>query len=138
MHLFMGTPWTNTLDVVRGRVLLNMCFNMGWLSKDGHHGLGTFTATLALVQGGHYPEAAAHMLASLWARQVGERAVRLASRMATGDYNASWEPGEVLVKAAPSPPPDAPTLPPAAQADAVESPSVVNRILDFLKRNLTR
>lgn len=101
LHLHFGAPWTASLDTIRQRVLINMCFNMGWLSKDGLHGLGTFRPTLALIREGHYSEAASHMLASKWARQVKGRAVRLASRMATGDYWRQWAPGEVILQAAP-------------------------------------
>lgn len=124
-HLHMGAPWTSTLDPIRGRVLLNMCFNMGWLSSDRKHGLGTFTPTLALIQAGHYPEAAAHMLASKWAGQVPLRAHRLAARMATGDYFAAWKPGEVILLAPSPAPPVAASRPPDAQEDT----SVLSRLL---------
>jgi hypothetical protein len=111
-----------------------MCFNMGWLSADKKHGLGTFTATLALIQAGHYPEAAAHMLASAWASEVKGRAQRLAARMATGDYSAPWAPGQVIAKAMP------PTPQPTSTPDAQEQPGLLDRLVggigDWFKQGL--
>ena len=72
-------PWWQTLDPVRQRVLVNMCFNMGIA------GLLTFANTLELVRVGQYADAADHMLASKWAGQVGPRAQRLADMMRDGD-----------------------------------------------------
>lgn len=78
-----GIPWWRSLDPVRQRVMLNMCFNMGW--GDGTpHGLHTFVNTLAMIQRGEYSRAAANMLASQWAREVGIRAQRLANMMQNG------------------------------------------------------
>jgi len=74
-------PWAISLDDVRYRVLVNMTFNMGIA------GLLKFQNTLALIQTGKYPEAAAAMLDSKWAVQVGARATRLAEMMRTGVAN---------------------------------------------------
>jgi len=71
-------PWWRTLSEARQRVLANMAFNMG---IDGLLG---FKNTLALIQGGNYAEAAAAMLQSKWAGQVGDRAKRLAEMMRVG------------------------------------------------------
>lgn len=71
-------PWVANLDEVRQDVLIDMTFNLGV------SGLLTFKPTLALIQGANYKEAAAHMRASLWAKQVGSRAVRLAAQMESG------------------------------------------------------
>ncbi|HEX8301068.1 glycoside hydrolase family protein [Sphingomonas sp.] len=71
-------PWWRTLDDVRQRVLLNMCFNMGIGT------LLTFKNTLAKVQAGDWVGAEAGMRASLWHRQVGARALRLEKMMRTG------------------------------------------------------
>ncbi|WP_175981457.1 glycoside hydrolase family protein [Burkholderia sp. BCC1630] len=69
--------WWRSLDPVRQRVLMNMAFNMqGKL-------LG-FRNFLAAAQRGDWSKAAAEMLDSLWARQVGDRAKRLASMMRSG------------------------------------------------------
>lgn len=70
-------PWWSALDPVRQRVMMNMAFNMqGKL-------LG-FRNFLAAAQRGDWSKAAAEMLDSLWARQVGDRAKRLASMMRSG------------------------------------------------------
>ncbi|UQP02223.1 glycoside hydrolase family protein [Burkholderia multivorans] len=70
-------PWWRSLDPVRQRVLMNMAFNM-----QGK--LLTFVNTLAAIQRGDYAAAADGMLNSLWARQVGARAKRLADMMRGG------------------------------------------------------
>ncbi|MET3723438.1 glycoside hydrolase family protein [Sphingomonas trueperi] len=71
-------PWWRTLSDVRQRVLLNMCFNMGIARLLG------FKNTLAKMQRGDFAGTAAGMRASLWARQVGARAERLALMMEKG------------------------------------------------------
>jgi lysozyme len=71
-------PWWRTLNDVRQRVLLNMCFNLGIGRLLG------FKNTLAKMERGDFDGAAAGMLASLWARQVGARAERLAAMMEKG------------------------------------------------------
>lgn len=76
-------PWWRSLDPVRQRVLLNMCFNMGW-GAGTPHGLHTFSNTLALIQSKRYNDAADGMLKSAWAREVGIRAQRLAGMMRNG------------------------------------------------------
>jgi len=71
-------PWWQTLDAVRQRVMLNMAFIMGINSLLGFHN------TLTMIQSGRYEDAAAGMLQSLLARQVGDRAKRLAQMMREG------------------------------------------------------
>jgi lysozyme len=68
-------PWWRGMDEDRQRVLANMCFNLG-IDK-----LLLFKQTLDAMREGRYEAAANGMLASLWARQVGARAQRLADRM---------------------------------------------------------
>ncbi|AWD90812.1 glycoside hydrolase family protein [Burkholderia phage vB_BmuP_KL4] len=70
-------PWWRSLDPVRQRVMMNMAFNM-----QGK--LLTFVNTLAAIKRGDYAAAADGMLNSLWARQVGARATRLAAMMRSG------------------------------------------------------
>ena len=77
-------PWWRGLADARQDVLVNMMFNMGWLSPDHAHGLGTFVHTLQAMHEGRYDAAAAGMLNSGWAHQVHDRAQRLAHQMATG------------------------------------------------------
>jgi lysozyme len=71
-------PWWRELDPVRQRVLVNMCFNLGIGGVCG------FVNTLSMIRGHRYTEAASNMLASKWARQVGQRATRLSNMMRTG------------------------------------------------------
>lgn len=71
-------PWFEALDDVRQAVLVNMCFNMGF------GGLEEFTKFLAAAAQGRWSDAKAEMLDSAWAKQVGERANRLATQIETG------------------------------------------------------
>lgn len=71
-------PWWRSLDPVRQRVMVNMCFNLGIGSLCG------FANTLKMVETNRYTEASKNMLASKWATQVGERAKRLSGMMRTG------------------------------------------------------
>ena len=71
-------PWWRRLTDNRQRVMLNMCFNLGITRLKG------FKNMLRDVQNGLYDQAAVEMLDSLWARQVGGRAVRLAKMMKNG------------------------------------------------------
>ena len=71
-------PWAHKLDDARYGVLLNMAFNLGIA------GLLKFKNTLKFVEQGRYADAADGMLQSLWARQVGARARRLATQMNSG------------------------------------------------------
>lgn len=77
-ELFAALPWFGALDPIRQRVLVDMDFNMGLT-----HLLG-FRHTLSAIETGDYELAAERMLESLWARQVGERAHRLARMMKLG------------------------------------------------------
>jgi lysozyme len=77
-ELLKAAPWVSKLDEVRQAVLLNMAFNLGV------PGLLKFKNTLAMVQSGEYEAASKAMLKSLWAKQVGKRAERLALQMETG------------------------------------------------------
>jgi lysozyme len=68
------------LDQVRQAVLLDMCFNLGWPK------LSKFTDTLEAVTAGDFSGAAAAMLQSEWAIQVGPRATELAQMMISGEW----------------------------------------------------
>ncbi|MDN7671356.1 glycoside hydrolase family protein [Burkholderia oklahomensis] len=70
-------PWWRSLDPVRQRVMINMAFNM-------QAKLLGFRNFLAAAQRRDWNTAAAEMLDSLWARQVGARATRLAAMMRSG------------------------------------------------------
>ncbi|MCP4121000.1 MAG: glycoside hydrolase [Gammaproteobacteria bacterium] len=65
---------------IRADVLVNMAFNMGV------HGLLNFKRTLKYIEFMEYKKASVEMLNSRWAKQVGDRANRLAKQMETGEY----------------------------------------------------
>lgn len=73
-------PWWSGLDEVRRDVIINMAFNLGI------EGLLKFKRTLLSIQNGEYEQASKEMLESKWAKQVGNRAKRLAEMMRTGEY----------------------------------------------------
>lgn len=80
--LKLSLPWFAGLDDVRQRVLVNMGFmGVGRL-------LG-FVKMLAAVSARDFDTAAAEMLDSKWAKQVGQRAIDLAYMMRTGQDPAS-------------------------------------------------
>lgn len=78
--LASALPWTARLDDVRRAVFVNMLFNLG------PGGLLSFRRMLAAAKAGYYARAAIEMLNSTWAEQVGDRAVRLALQMRTGEW----------------------------------------------------
>lgn len=88
--LLSWCPWTATIaiDIIRLAVLRNMAFNMGMADKwpNPTHGLMTFKHTLQLIRDLDWPAAAAEMLHSAWAREVGARAHRLSQQMITGEW----------------------------------------------------
>jgi lysozyme len=71
-------PWWRSLNDVRQDVLADMAFNLGVT------GLMAFRHMLGDVESGAYGLAAAQMLMSKWATQVGERAMRLSILMEKG------------------------------------------------------
>ena len=71
-------PWWRSLSDARRRVLVNMRFNLGMA------GLLGFKNTLKFIETGEYKRAADNMLLSKWAKQVGQRANRLAKMMEQG------------------------------------------------------
>ena len=73
-------PCAIRLDEARRGVLINMAFNLGIA------GLMKFRKMLAAVEAGEWDRAAAEMMDSRWAGQVGERAHRLARQMQTGEW----------------------------------------------------
>jgi len=73
-------PWVRNLSVARQSVVENMAFNLGV------NGLMAFKETLAWMEAGNYSAAADAMLQSVWARQVGIRADRLAAQMRTDEW----------------------------------------------------
>jgi lysozyme len=80
LELLRALPWVADLDEARRGVLFNMAYNLGV------PGLLGFKRTLTLIKETMYAEAAAAMLQSKWAAQVGERAKRLSKQMETGQW----------------------------------------------------
>lgn len=78
-ELYESMPWVQSLDEVRRAVLIDMYFNL-------RRKLLGFTETLRHFQNGDWKSAADAMLDSLWARQVGARATRLAQMTRTGEW----------------------------------------------------
>lgn len=70
------------LDPPRQAVLVNMCVNLGIARLAG------FKKTLAAIKAKDYEGAAIEMLSSVWADQVGDRALRLADQMRLGEWPA--------------------------------------------------
>lgn len=68
----------NTLSENRRAVLINMAFNLG------RERLSRFKKFRAAVEASNFDMAAAEMMDSQWALQVGIRAVRLANKMKEG------------------------------------------------------
>lgn len=73
-------PWLDQLDPVRLAVVFDMAYNMGVPV------LLTFKTTLGRIKDGNYLGASQSMMQSLWARQVGRRAVRLSEMMRKGEW----------------------------------------------------
>ena len=71
-------PWWRQMTPARQAVLADMCFNLGINRLLG------FVNTLQAMKDGDYAAASEGMLASLWASQVGNRAIRLARMMREG------------------------------------------------------
>ena len=73
-------PYFNALDPVRQAVLINMAFNLGF------NGLSEFVNFLSAVAQGNWDDASVHMLDSKWAKQIGNRATRLAEQIRSGAW----------------------------------------------------
>jgi lysozyme len=76
-------PWWRTLDDIRQDCLVNQAFNLG---VDG---LVKFTTYLELVKAGNYAAASQDEMHTFWAKQVGDRATRLAQQMLTGVHDGT-------------------------------------------------
>jgi lysozyme len=73
-------PWWRNLNDARQNVMANMMFNLG-----ANRLLG-FKKFLIYSQSGRFDAAAGEMLDSMWAKQVGARAQRLADLMRKGEF----------------------------------------------------
>ena len=79
-ELVLSLPWVMDAPEDVQEVLANMCFNLG-LS-----GLLKFKQTLGYLEAGEYRKASEEMIRSTWAKQVGQRAVRLSARIAALEH----------------------------------------------------
>lgn len=73
-------PWIIGLNDARRGVLRNMAFNLGV------HGLLGFHNALNALEHENWEAAAAELISSKWANQVGDRARRLAQQLHTGEW----------------------------------------------------
>lgn len=73
-------PWWRKLDEPRQAALANMAFNLGIA------GLMGFRHMLSALQANDWGAAHDEALKSEWARQVGDRAARIARQLRTGEY----------------------------------------------------
>ncbi|WP_142847222.1 glycoside hydrolase family protein [Telmatospirillum sp. J64-1] len=71
-------PWAERMSDVRRQALYDMAYNMGVPT------LAQFRKMLGAMEAGDYARAAAEALDSLWARQVGQRARRIAQMIREG------------------------------------------------------
>ena len=75
--------WWPALDDVRARVMVDLCFNMGWTKLSGFH---TF---LSLMASSSFEQAGSDLQGTAWYGQVGNRGPRLVGMVTTGeDYTA--------------------------------------------------
>lgn len=78
VSLTAAFPWVANLNEPRARALANMAYNMG-VAK-----LAEFQTFLELLQQGKFSEAATDLRSTLWAKQVGDRATRIADIIEKG------------------------------------------------------
>lgn len=71
--------WFNGLDDSRQNVVVSLVFNLGATGFSG------FKKMIAALERGDFDTAANEMKNSLWASQIGKRAVELADLMENGD-----------------------------------------------------
>ncbi len=83
-------PWAKDLDEVRYYILLDMTFNLGIEPFDGD-GFKDWPIFVGQVKRGDFKSAAVNMRKTLWADQVGQRAIRLSMMMEFGKWPE--EPG---------------------------------------------
>lgn len=78
-------PWVLGLSPVRQAVMYDMTFNLGIEPFDGD-GFKDWPTFVNQVRTGQWAAAAANMRSTVWAGQVGTRAVRLANMMERGTW----------------------------------------------------
>jgi lysozyme len=78
--LVLAFDWFPKVDRIRQAALTDMCFNLGITKLMG------FTTFLKLCAAGNWAGAAEDMLGTLWAKQVGPRALELSTMLQTGNW----------------------------------------------------
>jgi lysozyme len=73
-------PWFSGLNEARRDAIIDMAFNLGLPRLFG------FKKALSLMAEGGYDAAADEFMDSKWAKDVGERAVRVTTMISTGNY----------------------------------------------------
>lgn len=76
--LYVALPWLGNMTEARQRAIAEMAFNLGV------EGLLKFDTFLDFVGRGKYPEAALDLKGTVWAKQVGQRAARIAQMILQG------------------------------------------------------
>jgi len=72
--------WFSDLSDVRQEAMINMAFNLGL------QGFGKFRNMIAAIERTDWIDAAREILDSRYARQVGDRAIRISEAMRTGQW----------------------------------------------------
>lgn len=83
VELAFFMPWSSQLNDARREALLNMTFNLGIVK------LRLFKNMLAALKAGDWQKAHDEALNSKWAKQVKQRANRIAKTFLTGEPNAN-------------------------------------------------
>lgn len=73
-------PWFNHLSSPRRVVIVSMVFNLGL------DGFKKFEKMIKQIESGDFASAAKEMTKSKWASQVGDRAIKLAAILKTGQF----------------------------------------------------
>lgn len=81
-RVFGKESWYQDLSTNRKCALLDLCFNMG-IGKKGESGVLEFQKMISCLERGNFVEASERLLRSNYAKQVGTRANRIASIIAT-------------------------------------------------------
>jgi lysozyme len=84
--LDLNTLWWRALPEAKQRVMIGLCFNMGWPVFSQFHKF------LAAMNTKNWSAAAAELQDSLWFHQVGDRGPRVVARLLAPDA-ASGAPG---------------------------------------------
>ncbi len=73
-------PWYSDINDVRQEAVLNMIFNLGLTGFKG------FKLAITAFERHDFDEAAKQLLDSKWSRQVGNRSLRIAGAIRTGEW----------------------------------------------------